>query len=76
MDNVEKEIEFGILRNKAIRWVEPDLEIPGCVVERSIRFNHFIKWYKSMKRNNYYHRSTYGFLDEFYVVNWAWITDD
>ena len=75
MDNIEKDIEFGILRNKVIRWVEPDFEIHGGNTERSVNFNNLIKWYKRQRNKRYYHRNTMEFLVDFYVINWAWIDD-
>ena len=76
MDNVEKEIEFGILSNKVIRWVEPDFVIPGCVVERSVRFNYLIKWHKKQRKLFNLQSNTYEYLEDTLIVNWAWITDD
>lgn len=77
MDEITKDIELGILQGKSIKWNDLHEYIPGANIIVDIPLNKYIKWYKRMKRlhrnNKWYQRRTIDFLDEQYVVNWAWI---
>jgi hypothetical protein len=77
MNEIDKDIELGILQGKSIKWAEPYYLIPDGSIIIEIPLNKYIKWYKGMKRlhrnNKWYQRKTINFIDESYVVNWAWI---
>jgi len=70
-------IELGILRDKSMIWGEPHPFIIGAETTVQISLRKFIKWIKQQRRKNptlpYYQLSTIEIIDEFYVVNWAFI---
>jgi hypothetical protein len=77
MDIIEKDIELGIIQGKSIKWIEPHFDIRGASVTIEIPINKYIKWIKQQKRTHKHSKFLKGrtieTLDEFYIVNWAWI---
>ena len=77
MDEIDKNIELGIIQGKSIKWAEPHEYILGASVITEVPLNKYIKWFKQQRRlrkdNKHFQKRTIDFIDDNYIVNWAWI---
>lgn len=77
MDNIEKDIELGIIQGKSIKWVEPHEYILGTSVIVKVPLNKYIKWIRKQKKlhktNVYFKRRTIEVIDYLYIIHWAWV---